>query len=132
MRLTGQVGKNLRPTPNPYPQPPSSIVRLAEIHSQRTELAVKVRALHAHALCELADLAVAELQLRGEIGALEMLAGFAQGQRQQVLLDQRLVDRRLRGDLSLDFLETDFLGPTLDQQALARREPVDVPSLQKL
>ena len=37
-----------------------------------------MRALHAHALRELADLAVAELQLLRQISALEMLARFTQ------------------------------------------------------
>ena len=64
------------------------------------------------------DLAVAQLQLLRQVGTFEMFARLAQRQCEQVLLDQRLVDRRLRRDLALDFLEPDFLRPALDQQPM--------------
>ncbi len=60
---------------------PRSVLRLPEIHAQRAQLAIQVRALHADALRELADLAAAELQLLREVGALEVLARLAQRQR---------------------------------------------------
>ena len=63
-------------------------------------------------LGELPDLAVAQQQLLLQIGALELLARLAQRQRQQILLHQRLIERRLHGELALDLLQADLLaGP---------------------
>ena len=51
-------------------------------------------ALHAHSLGQLPDLAVTQEELLLQVGALELLAGLAQRQREQVLLHQRLIERR--------------------------------------
>ena len=66
-------------------------------------------AFHAHPLGQLAHLAVAEKQLLLQIGALELLAGLAQRQCQQVLLHQRLIESGLDRELALDLLEPDLL-----------------------
>src|SRR3974390_2011232 len=95
--------------PPRWPTPWSVVCALAEVDPQRAQLAVQVRAFHADALGELADLAVAQQQLLLQVGALEVRARLAQRQRQQVLLDQRLVARQLRGELALDLLEPDLL-----------------------
>ena len=55
------------------------------------------------------DLAAAQKQLLLQVGALELLARLAQRQRQQVLLDQRLIRRGLHRQLALDLLEPDLL-----------------------
>ncbi len=62
------------------------------------------------------DLAGAQLQLLLQVGALEVLARLAHRQRQQVLLDQRRIDRRLRGQFALHFLERDLLRAAAQQQ----------------
>ena len=69
------------------------VAELFEIDSERAQFAIQVRAFHADALGQLSHLAVAQLQLLLQIGPLEMLARLAQRQRQQVLLDQRLIGR---------------------------------------
>src|SRR5687768_2168262 len=79
----------------------SILGQLAEVDAERAELAVEVRPLHADALGQLPDLAVAQDQLLLQVRALEMLACFAQRQRQQVLLHQRLVGRCVRSELAL-------------------------------
>src|SRR5271156_5646132 len=66
-------------------------------------------ALHADPLGQLADLAVAQQELLLQISALELLARLAQRQRQEVLLDQRLIDRHFDRELALDLLEPNFL-----------------------
>ena len=55
-----------------------------------------MRSLHADALRQLPDLAIAEHELLLQVGALELLARFAQRQCQQVLFDERLVGRVAR------------------------------------
>src|SRR5678816_873544 len=60
-------------------------LRTAGYDTMLTQLAIKVRALHADALGELADLAAAEQQLLLQVGSLEVLARFAQRHRQEVL-----------------------------------------------
>ena len=64
------------------------------------------------------DLAVAEHELLQQVGPLELLARLAERQRQQVLLDQRLVRRLLGDEVLLDLVEADLLGPADDQHAL--------------
>ena len=97
----------------------TALVRdVAEVDAERPQLAIQVRAFHAHALGELPHLAVAQQQLLLQIGALELLAGLAQRQREQVLLDQRLDTRRLGRELPFDFLEPDLLAAALQEQAL--------------
>ena len=73
------------------------------------------------------DLAAAERELLGEVGALELLARLAQRQRQQVLLHQRLLRARRRRQFLLHLGEADFLGPAGGEQPLheARRAPAD-------
>ena len=75
-----------------------------------------MRAFHADALCELADLAAAQHELLLQVGAFELLARFAQRQRQEVLFDERFVDRAGRADLGLDLLERDILAAAGQQQ----------------
>ena len=75
-----------------------------------------MRALHADALGELPDLAVAEQQLLLQVATFELLARLAQRQRQQVLLVERLVGAQLAGELALDLLEADLLGAAVEQQ----------------
>ena len=82
---------------------------VADLDAERAQLAVQVRALHVHALGEQPDLAVAQHQLLLQVGALELLARLAQRQRQQIVLDQRLIGRRLRRQFALDFLQPDLL-----------------------
>src|SRR5262245_60252780 len=50
----------------------SVLADVAEVHAQRTQLAVEVRALHSDAFRELADLAVAQKQLLLQIRAFEL------------------------------------------------------------
>ena len=50
---------------------------VAEVHPERAQLAVEVSALHADALGELSDLAIAEQQLLLQVCALELLARLA-------------------------------------------------------
>ena len=57
------------------------------------------------------------MQLLLQVGALEVLARLAQRQRQQIVLDQRFVGRRLRRQLALDFLESDLLRARVQQEA---------------
>src|SRR4051794_26060999 len=56
----------------------TSVLGLPEIHAERPQLAIEMRALHADTFRQLSDLAIAQLQLLREIGALEMLACFTQ------------------------------------------------------
>src|SRR6187455_3399148 len=91
---------------------------VAEVDAEGSQLAIEVSALHANALGELPDLAIAQQQLLLQIGALELFARFAQRQREQVLLHQRFDARCLRGELALDFLEADFFAAALQQQTL--------------
>jgi hypothetical protein len=59
-------------------RPPALVFReLAKINAKRAKLAIKVRALHADALRELTNLAVAQYQLLLQISPLEMLARLA-------------------------------------------------------
>ena len=95
---------------------PSVVGAVADLDAERAQLAIQVRALHVDALGEQSDLAVAQLQLLLQVGALEVLARLAHRQRQQILLDQRRVDRRLRGQLALHFLERDLLRAAAEQQ----------------
>src|ERR1700685_4212605 len=97
---------------------PSVLADVAEIHAERAQLAIQVRALHADALGELSHLAVAQEQLLLQVGTLELLARLAQRQSQEVLLDQRFIRRSLHGQLPLDLLETDLLGTPVYQQAV--------------
>ncbi len=78
-----------------------------EVDAQRSQLPVKVRTLHADAFREPAHLAVAQHQLLLQVGAFEVLACLPERQRQQVLLDQRLIGRCAGADLRLDLLERD-------------------------
>ncbi len=75
-------------------------------------------ALHADALGQLPDLALAELQLLLQVGPLELLARLAQRQRHQVLAEQPFVRRQLLAERLLDFLEADLLFAAHDQQAM--------------
>src|SRR5690606_31215535 len=90
---------------------------VTEVDPERAQLAVEVRALHPHPLGELSHLAVTEQELLLEIGPFELLARLAQGQGEQVLLDERLPRRGLNGQLALDFLQPDLLRAALDQEA---------------
>ena len=83
---------------------------MADFYAQRAQLAVQMSTLHIHPLGEQPDLAIAQHQLLLQIRTLELLARFAQRQSQQVVLDQRLIGRRLRRQLALDFFEPDLLG----------------------
>src|SRR4051812_39898324 len=94
----------------PFVSSASVVGGVPEVDPEGTQLAIEVGAFHAYALGELADLAVAQHELLLQISALELLACFAQRQRKQILLDQRLVRRRLHGELALDLLELDLLG----------------------
>src|SRR5437773_12552331 len=80
----------------------SVLADVPEIDAEGAQLAVQVRALHADALGELPHLAVTQQQLLLQVGALELLARFAQRQRQQVLLHQRFVRRGLHRELAPD------------------------------
>src|SRR6266513_4800408 len=86
----------------------SILADVPEVDAEGAQLAVQVRALHADALGELPHLAVTQQQLLLQVGALELLARFAQRQRQQVLLHQRLIRRGLHRELALDFLQADL------------------------
>src|SRR4030081_1796734 len=94
----------------------SVLADVPEIDAERAQLAVQVRALHADALGELSHLAVTQQQLLLQVGALELLARFAQRQRQQILLHQRLIGRGLHRELALDFLQTDLFRTAMEQQ----------------
>src|ERR1700728_1259545 len=87
----------------------SVVADIAKVDAQRAQLAVQMRALHADTLRKLTHLAVAQQQLLLQIGALELLARFAQRQCQKILLHQWLNRWRLNGELALDLLETDLL-----------------------
>ena len=96
----------------------SVVAQLPEVDAESAQLAVQVRALHADTLRELPDLAVAQQELLLQVGPLELFPGLAQRQSQQVLLDQRLVDGALLGELALDFFEPDFLAAAENEDAL--------------
>ena len=65
-----------------------------------------MRALHANALRQLANLAVAKNKLLLQVGALELLTRFSQRQRQQILLDQRLIRFRRTADFISEYAES--------------------------
>src|SRR5690606_32781113 len=96
----------------------SVLRQLPEIDAQGAQLAVQMRSLHADTLRQLSDLAIAQDQLLLQVGALEMLARFSQGQRQQILLHQGLIGRRVSGELALDLVQLDFFFAAQDQQSL--------------
>src|SRR6266478_6738499 len=85
----------------------SVLADVSEVDAEGAQLAVQVRALHADALGELPDLAVAQQQLLLQVGALELLARLAQRQRQQVLFHQGLIRWGLHRELALDLLQAD-------------------------
>jgi hypothetical protein len=64
----------------------SVLADAAEIDSERAQLAIEVRALHADTLRQLPDFTVTQQQLLLQIGALELLTRLAQRQGEQVLL----------------------------------------------
>jgi hypothetical protein len=58
--------------------PPGSILAyVAKVDSQGAQLAVQVRALHAHPLRELADFTVTQQELLLQVGTFELLARLA-------------------------------------------------------
>src|SRR5487761_2128587 len=77
-----------------------------------------MRSLHADALRELADLAVAQQKLLLQVSPLELFAGFAQRQGQQILFDERFIDGALFREFALDLLEPDFLAAAENEDAL--------------
>src|SRR5690606_7065736 len=88
------------------------------VDAERAKLAVQVSALHADALGQLANFAVTQNQLLLQVSTLEMLARLAKRQGQQILFDQRLIGRRVSGELALDLVEANFFFATENQQPL--------------
>ena len=66
-------------------------------------------ALHSDAFRELPNLAIAQRQLLLQVRTLKLLACLANRKCQEVLIDQRLVDRRCRTDLNLNLFESDIV-----------------------
>ena len=67
-----------------------------------------MRPLHTYAFRKLADFPTAENKLLLQIRSLESLSSFAKRHREKILLDERLVRRRVKVQLGLHFLKRDL------------------------
>jgi len=75
-----------------------------------------MRALHANALRQLANFAIAQDELLLQISAFELFPCLSQRERQQILFNEWLVGNRRTADFPFNFIKRHFLFRILKQQ----------------